>query len=82
MKRPKGVAIRRIVGGSAEYEMELKLRDQVLREPLGMSLFDEDLSGESADIHLGAFDGGKPRGCARADAYRRGARAHAAGGRR
>ncbi len=49
--------VRRIQHGSAEYVAELALRDRILRKPLGRCLFDEDLSGEKKDVHVGAFEG-------------------------
>jgi len=45
--------------GSDAYDASLKLRHQILREPLGMDLFDgsyDDLSEESRYYHFGAFD--------------------------
>ncbi len=44
-----------IIPGTAEYTQELILRDEVLRKPLGLSLFNEDLSKETNDYHIGAF---------------------------
>ena len=41
---------------SAYYKQELLIRDRILRKPLGMSLFEEDLSQDKHDIHIGAFD--------------------------
>lgn len=49
------VLIREIDCNSLDYSSELKLRDEVLRKPLGMSLFDENLAAEKNDIHIGAF---------------------------
>ncbi len=49
------ILIKEIEYNSIEYSQELSLRDNVLRKPLGMSLFDEDLSAEVHDFHLGAF---------------------------
>lgn len=46
---------RRIGFGSKEYEEELKLRDRILRRPIGLDLFAEDLTKENSDIHIGAF---------------------------
>lgn len=40
---------------SEAYSEELALRDRVLRKPLGMSLFAENLEAEFNDIHLGAY---------------------------
>lgn len=47
--------IREIPYQSEEYDMELKLRDHVLRQPLGMSIYHDDLTKENEDLHLGAF---------------------------
>lgn len=41
---------------STYYESECALRDEVLRRPLGLSLYDEDLSVESEQLHFGLFD--------------------------
>jgi predicted GNAT family N-acyltransferase len=49
------VQIREIDYHSDEYNEELELRDKVLRKPLGMSLFVENLDKEKYDVHLGAF---------------------------
>lgn len=51
----KEVQIREIDYYSDEYKEELELRDRVLRKPLGMSLFVENLEKEKYDVHLGAF---------------------------
>jgi predicted GNAT family N-acyltransferase len=48
--------IKLIPYGSAQYEAEIKLRDETLRKPLGLSLYDEDLSHEINDFHIGAFN--------------------------
>lgn len=50
-----GFQIKEIKYGSEEYTAELKLRDEVLRKPLGMSLYIENLEGEKQDTHIGAF---------------------------
>ncbi len=47
---------REIIYDSDEYQMELKLRDKVLRKPLGMSLYDANLESEINDMHLGVFE--------------------------
>jgi GNAT superfamily N-acetyltransferase len=49
---------RKIDFKSDNYEFECALRDEVLRRPLGLSLYDEDLSGERAQLHFGLFDSG------------------------
>ena len=43
---------------SAAYRQECELRHQVLRVPLGLSLYAEDLSREGGQLHFGLFDGG------------------------
>lgn len=47
--------IKPIVLDSEEYRKELEIRNLVLRKPLGLNLFDEDLSDEVKDYHLGVF---------------------------
>jgi len=47
--------IREIEYNSPEYKKELELRDKVLRKPLGMSLFVENLDADKNDVHVGAF---------------------------
>lgn len=53
------IIIREIKYDSDEYRQELTLRDEVLRKPLGMSLFDENLEADKADTHCGAFCNGQ-----------------------
>ena len=55
LENTNNVVIREIAYDSQEYSNELKLRDEVLRKPLGMSLYDESLEAEKNDIHIGAF---------------------------
>lgn len=43
--------------GSHTYEQACLLRDEMLRKPLGLSLFDEDLEAESDFIHVAGRDG-------------------------
>src|SRR5665647_1822185 len=54
-KNKAEIQIREIKYGSEEYKKELKLRDEVLRKPLGMNLYIENLEGEKHDTHIGAF---------------------------
>ncbi len=53
----KSTQIREIRYHSKDYQTSLLLRDAVLRVPLGLHLFDEDLSKEKDDQHIGAFVG-------------------------
>lgn len=48
-------SVRIISFQSEEYELSLQLRHQVLRVPLGLSLFDEDLLIDEPDVHIAAF---------------------------
>ena len=54
-----GYAVRQIAWGSKEYEDELAMRNEILRVPLGLNLYEQDLSQENTYWHLGAFDGDK-----------------------
>jgi len=47
--------IREINYNSPDYMHELELRDKVLRKPLDMSLFDDNLEVDKQDVHIGAF---------------------------
>jgi len=49
------IEVRRIDYGSEDYQRSLRLRDEVLRRPLGRSLADDDLSGDVEALHVGAF---------------------------
>lgn len=56
------IEIREIEYGSKEYKDELEIRNKVLRLPLGLDIYDEDLRGEKDDTHIGAFYNGKLAG--------------------
>ncbi|GGO04708.1 GNAT family N-acetyltransferase [Saccharibacillus kuerlensis] len=49
------IEIRQILFGSEVYRESLRLRDEVLRRPLGMSIEDENLSSDAEALHIGAF---------------------------
>lgn len=51
----ENIIIRNIDYGSDEYKQEVELRNSILRVPLGLDIYDEDLASENADIHIGAF---------------------------
>lgn len=42
--------------GSDDFKQECELRQHVLRVPLGLNLYDEDLAAESSQRHFGLFD--------------------------
>ena len=47
---------RKIEFGSNEYAQACELRNQILRQPSGLNLYDEDLNAESAQVHFGLFE--------------------------
>lgn len=47
--------LEQIAYGSQGYRLSLALRDDVLRKPLGLSVYDDPLDRERSDWHLGAF---------------------------
>ena len=51
------IQIRELNYYSDDYRKELELRDEVLRKPLGMSLYNDNLEGDKSDTHIGAFLG-------------------------
>lgn len=51
------IIVREIAWNSAEYRQELELRQEVLRKPLGMNLYEQDLSAEERYFHFAAFAG-------------------------
>lgn len=55
---------REIMHGSSDYDLACQLRNEVLRKPLGLSLYDEGLEREGSQWHFGLFtDGGHLLGC-------------------
>lgn len=55
MNENNELQIRMIDYHSKDYSREQLLRNRVLRIPLGMSLYDENLEKEKDDVHIGAF---------------------------
>jgi ribosomal protein S18 acetylase RimI-like enzyme len=52
------MTFREIAFGSPEYGLECRLREEVLRRPLGLPLSEEDLAGEKDQLHFGLFEPG------------------------
>ncbi len=50
------MALKQIDHGSKEYLQMVKLRNEILRKPLGLSLSEDELAKEKEDILIGAFD--------------------------
>lgn len=50
------MALKQIDHGSKEYLQMVKLRNDILRQPLGLAFTPEELAKEADDILIGAFD--------------------------
>lgn len=50
------MALKQIDHGTEEYQQMVKLRTEILRQPLGLSFSADELSREKEDILIGAFD--------------------------
>ena len=48
---------------SPEYVQALKLRDKILRKPLGLKFTEAELQKDEHDIHFGLFEDGKIVAC-------------------
>lgn len=57
------IIIREIEYGSSEYQDEVKLRDEILRKPLGLVFTPEQLAEEVNEFHLCAFANEEIVGC-------------------
>ena len=57
------MALKIIDHGSAEYQQMIKLRDIILRKPLGLSFTPEDLEKEKDNMLIGAFEEERMLGC-------------------
>lgn len=55
--------IKQINYGSKEYNQMLRLRHEVLRAPLQLSIWDEDLTHEKQSFLIGAFEDDLMLGC-------------------
>jgi predicted GNAT family N-acyltransferase len=58
------MALKIIDHGTKEYQQMVKLRDDILRKPLGLSFSPEELEEEKNNLMLGAFEDGNILGCA------------------
>ena len=57
------MALKQIDHGSKEYQQMVKLRNDILRQPLGLSFDEEELAREKEDILIGAFDDDEMLAC-------------------
>ncbi len=57
------MALKQIDHGSKEYQQMVKLRNDILRQPLGLSFDSDELAREKEDILIGAFDDDEMLAC-------------------
>jgi len=57
------MALKIIDWGSDDYTNVLKLREEVLRKPLGLHFSDEELQKEKTNMHMGAYEDDRMLGC-------------------
>ena len=57
------IQIRELKPSEPDYEQVLALRNELLRKPIGLSLYDEDLTGDAADVTLCALHQNNVIGC-------------------
>ena len=57
------MALKIIDHGSPEYREMTRLREQILRRPLGLTLDSEELETERPHVHIGAFEEESLLGC-------------------
>jgi predicted GNAT family N-acyltransferase len=58
------MALKIIDHGSKEYQQMVKLRDDILRRPLGITFDPNELEQEKKNLMIGAFEDGNILGCA------------------
>jgi len=58
------MALKIIDHGTKEYQQMVKLRDDILRKPLGLGFSSEELDDEKDNLLIGAFEDGNILGCA------------------
>jgi len=57
------MALKIIDHGTSEYRQMIKLRDDVLRRPLGLSFSNDELDEEKANLHIAAYEDDQMLGC-------------------
>ena len=57
------MALKIIDHGTAEYMQMVKLRDEILRKPLGLSFTREELEREKNNLHIVAYEDERMLGC-------------------
>jgi len=57
------MALKIIDHGTKEYQLMVKLREDILRKPLGLSFDSDELEIEKGNLLIGAFEDGSILGC-------------------
>ena len=57
------MALKIIDHGTVEYEQMVKLRDDILRKPLGLSFTKDELDREKNNLHIVAYEDERMLGC-------------------
>lgn len=57
------MALKIVDYGTDEYKDTIKLRNEILRKPLGLSFADEELEKEKANMHMAAYEDERMLGC-------------------
>jgi ribosomal protein S18 acetylase RimI-like enzyme len=57
------MALKIIDHGTSEYRQMVKLRDDILRKPLGLGFTEEELQNEKDNMFIGAYDDDQILGC-------------------
>ena len=58
-----GIRCKEILYGSPEYAATIKLRNEILRKPLGLRFSDEQLPAERGNHHLACYRDGRLVAC-------------------
>ncbi|HEU4472567.1 MAG TPA: GNAT family N-acetyltransferase [Flavisolibacter sp.] len=57
------MALKIIDHGTPEYQEIIRLRDEILRKPLGLSFTQDELEKEKDNLHIAAFEDDQMLGC-------------------
>jgi predicted GNAT family N-acyltransferase len=57
------MALKIIDHGTAEYQRMIKLREEILRRPLGLSFSPDELESEKNNLHIAAYEDDQMLGC-------------------
>lgn len=60
---PLAMALKIIDHGTPEYQQMLKLRDEILRKPLGLTFSTDELEKEKDNLLIGAYEDDQMLGC-------------------